>query len=320
MASNPRDKSEFRLVFRGVRGSYPTSGKQYLKYGGCTTCYEVWAGNCLIIIDAGTGIVSLGNELLNRYSASGHDAGSRTPIETIIIFSHVHADHIQGLAFFTPAFMPDSTIYLYGPDTSQYTFEEAITSAIMPPYYPISINDMYSLKLFRSISQVESIYWSPKRGIPDVVNNFREPERKKQAEKSSTVRISFMKSYAHPYEGVLIIRVEYNGKSIVVATDIEGYVNGDTRLIDFSRDADLLLHDVGYTTEVYKSLDNNRQGYGHSTVKMAVEVAERANVKRLALVHHEPANDDKIVDSIDKESKKLFPRAFAAHEGQEITL
>lgn len=319
MASSKK-RSDFKLVFRGVRGSYPVNGKQYVKFGGSTTCLEIWAGNCLIIVDAGTGLISLGSDLMDSYLKSGSDIESRTPVEAIFLFSHVHVDHTQGLPFFIPIFLPDSTFYIYGPDTADLAFEDALTSMLVPPFYPISRIDMHSLMLFRSISQVDSIYWNSDKGIPTVLNRYREFERKKQVESSSNVVITCMKNYAHPHEGVLVFKIEYNGKSVVIATDVEGYVYGDTRLINFSKNADLLIHDAGYNKEIYKSLNENKQGYGHSTLEMAVDVAKGAKVKNLALVHHDPNNDDATLSSLEKKSQKLFPNSFNAYEGQTIVL
>ncbi|MCP4723947.1 MAG: MBL fold metallo-hydrolase [bacterium] len=320
MTPTKKAKSEFKVVFRGVRGSHPVSGKKYQKYGGYTSCYEVRAGNCIIIIDAGTGIIDLGKEMIGEYIESGKDLESREPLEAIILFTHVHVDHVQGLPFFAPMNLADSTFYFYGPDAQGFSFEEAIGFGVEPPIFPISIHDMHSVKLFRSITGSESIYWSDKKGIPNVVNNFREIERKKKVAKTNPVKISFMKSYAHPNSGVFIYKIEYNKKTIVLATDTEGYVGGDSKLIKFSRNADLLIHDAGYTEAAYSDQSHCKQGYGHSTMTMAVDVAKKANVKQLALVHHEPANDDKIVDKIEKNAKKLFPNSFAAFGGQEVII
>ena len=318
--SAQKDESVFKVIIRGVRGSYPVCGKQYLKYGGNTTCYEVQMGDCIVIVEAGTGIINLGHDLMKLYHDSGKDVESRTPIQANILLSHVHIDHIQGLPFFTPIFLPDSTFYIYGPDKYNCTFEETLNMSIAPPYYPFSMNDMYALTLLRSLYQDEAVFWDSKKGIPTVVNTFREFERKKQALKNSSIQITCMKSYAHPNEGVLIFRIEFNNKAVVIATDTEGYVDGDTRLINFSKNADLLLHDAGYVSQVYKSLNNCKQGFGHSTMEMAVEVAKKAKVKRLGLLHHEPANDDKVVDAVEKKSQKLFPDCFAAYEDQKIIL
>ncbi|MFC1554599.1 MBL fold metallo-hydrolase [candidate division KSB1 bacterium] len=320
MASNKRLKKDFIVNFRGIRGSYPVSGKNYIKYGGDTTCYEIIAGECTIIVDAGTGIVNTGEDMMNKYLKSGKNPSSRTPIEAIILFSHYHVDHLQGLPFFTPIYLPDSTFYMYGPDTSDFTFEEVLTQYISAPYFPVTWKDMHSLKIFRSISQAETIYWGPDKGIPSVVNNLRETDRKNRIEQDSPIRISVMKSYAHPNEGVKVFKIEYNNKSVVIATDVEGYISGDTRLINFSKGVDLLIHDAGYLSEVYNSKDACKQGYGHSTMEMAVQVAKKAKVKKLALVHHEPTNVDKVVDAVERKAKKLFPNVFAAFEGQVVKL
>ncbi len=153
-----------------------------------------------------------------------------------------------------------------------------------------------------------------------VINDYRKFERKKQIEKDNDVRISCMKNYAHPNGGVMIFRINYNDKSVVIATDIEGYVYGDTRLINFAKNADLLIHDAGYTKDMYKSLNQNKQGFGHSTMEMAIKVAKKTNVGRLALVHHDPAYDDKTIAAIERSAQKLYPECFAAYEGQKIKL
>ena len=94
---------EFRIKFRGVRGSYPVSNKDFLKYGGNTSCVEVNVGGHLIILDAGTGLISLGNELMQKYIESGTTITDRTPVRCSILLSHIHLDHIQGFPFFRPS-------------------------------------------------------------------------------------------------------------------------------------------------------------------------------------------------------------------------
>jgi len=308
--------SPFIVGIRGVRGSYPVSGKQFLKYGGNTTCFEIWADGRLIIVDAGTGIIGLGNDLLKSYVKTTQHSLPGKPVEAILLFTHTHIDHIQGLPFFIPIFQGNTVLYIYGPDSAKSRFEDAVNFVLNPPLFPITVDDMSALKLFRNICSVESIYWGKEKGMPLVLNNYRESDRIKEARSSYPVRIMCMKSYAHPQYGVLIYRIEYNNKTVVIATDTEGYISGDTRLIDFARGADLLLHDAGYTSEIYASSDRCKQGYGHSTMEMAVEVARRAQVKQLALIHHEPASDDATVDNIEKKARELFPATCAAYENQ----
>lgn len=318
MISKPKDNSTFKIKIRGLRGSYPVCGEEFLKFGGNTTCYEIWADNCLIIIDAGTGIISLGHDLIKAQADQGPD--SRKNIESMMLFTHTHLDHIMGLPFFVPIFQGDTILYVYGPDSSKYKFEDALNFVLNPPLFPITVDDMDALKLFRNISQVESIYWGSNKGIPLVLNNYREHDRIEDACKRYPIHVSCMKSYAHTADGVMIYRISFNNKEIVIATDVEGYVGGDTRLINFAKGADLLIHDAGYTKEIYTSLETCKQGYGHSTMEMAVDVGMRAEVKQLALVHHEPLNDDKFVLETEKKAQAIFPNTFAAFEGQEIIL
>ena len=86
--------SEFNVKFRGVRGSYPVANKRFLKYGGNTSCVEVNVGGHLIILDAGTGLIELGNELMEKYIESGETITERKPVNATVLISHIHQDHI----------------------------------------------------------------------------------------------------------------------------------------------------------------------------------------------------------------------------------
>src|SRR5919106_2711688 len=103
---------KFTVRFRGVRGSHPSPGPGTVRYGGNTSCVEVRAGNHLILLDAGTGIISLGNEMMKNHLPSKPE---RQLSAMTILFSHTHHDHTQGFAFFKPAYLPTTTCYLYGP-------------------------------------------------------------------------------------------------------------------------------------------------------------------------------------------------------------
>jgi ribonuclease BN (tRNA processing enzyme) len=109
-------------------------------------------------------------------------------------------------------------------------------------------------------------------------------------------------------------------KSLVFATDTEGYTGGDRKLINFARGADLLIHDAEYDTQDYANLQIIKQGWGHSTWEMAVEVARAAEVKQLALIHHNPMHSDAYLDAMEKKAQATFPAAFMAREGQTVTL
>lgn len=106
--------SEFKVKFRGVRGSYPLAKKEFLKYGGNTSCVEVHVGGHIILLDAGTGMIDAGNELMKNYIASGVTVQERTPIKATVLISHIHQDHILGFTFFKPLHVPNSVINVFG--------------------------------------------------------------------------------------------------------------------------------------------------------------------------------------------------------------
>ena len=129
-----------------------------------------------------------------------------------------------------------------------------------------------------------------------------------------------MRSYAHPGGGVFHYRIEMDGKKVVVATDTEGYVGGDKRLIQFSHEADLLIHDAEFTSEEYINGVPSKQGWGHSSWEMAVEVAQAAGVKTLVLTHHNALHDDAFLDDVERQAQLLFPTAIVAREGLTFNL
>jgi ribonuclease BN (tRNA processing enzyme) len=136
------------------------------------------------------------------------------------------------------------------------------------------------------------------------------------------VVIRIHKSYAHP-GGVFVYRIAWHGKSVVYATDTEGYVGTDKRLVKFAKDADVLIHDAQYLDEHYwGQLEGlpSTQGYGHSTVTMACEVAASAQTGQLVLFHHDPSYTDTMLAGMERTAKSLFAESVAAYEGLEIVL
>jgi ribonuclease BN (tRNA processing enzyme) len=136
------------------------------------------------------------------------------------------------------------------------------------------------------------------------------------------VVIRIHKSHAHP-GGVYIYRITWRGKSVVYATDTEGYVGMDRKLAAFARDADVLIHDAQYNEQHYRGELAGfpaTQGYGHSTATMAAEVAAAAETGELILFHHDPAYPDDLVAAQESAAQKLFPDSHAAYEGFEIKL
>lgn len=308
---------EFKITFRGVRGSYPVCSQSQMKFGGNTACVELLINGRYIILDGGTGIINLGNKLIRDYIASGTDVESRKPIDSVILFSHAHLDHIQGLPFFKPAYIKSSKLFLYGLRARNRNFEQILSESIFDLIFPVELKEMSAQIEINNIHETETIIIHPDRIEPEVI---RENNNKELNVAEDTIVITCSKSYAHPKDGVMLYKISCNGKSIVYATDKESYIGGDSKLTTFARNADLLIHDSQYTIEDYVSPVNPRQGHGHSTPEMAIEAAKFANIEQLVLFHHDPSYDDDNLAKMEEKAKKSFSNTIVAYEGLEIDL
>jgi phosphoribosyl 1,2-cyclic phosphodiesterase len=302
-----------RITFWGVRGSYPVPGTETVDFGGNTACVEVRANEQIIILDAGTGIIGLGRSLTSRARQAGTD------LEATILFSHLHHDHTQGFPFFSPAYSPAARLHFFGPASFEKSLDMVLAHNQMPPMFPVTLQEMASAKDIHDIQGGDVILLGENSGGVALRNAAH---MRSSSLLTDVVLIRTHRSYAHP-GGVLAYRIEYDGQSVVYATDTEGYVGTDRRLVAFAKDANVLIHDAQFTEEHYSGQRDGfpaTQGHGHSTASMACEVAVAAGVEQLVLYHHDPNYDDETIRSIQTRAQSLFPDVTAAYEGLEITL
>ena len=293
---------DFTIKFWGVRGSYPTPGASTVQYGGNTACVEVNAGGRTIILDAGTGIIPLGRELAKKQN-----------LELLLLFSHLHHDHTQGFPFFVPAYIPKAKLHIYGPGGTAETVKHVLEHNQSSDTFPVSLRDMASNKDIQSLRESQIILWD-EDGVR-VVDSSPSPS-------PEAVVIRIHKSHAHP-GGVYHYRIEYQGRSVVYATDTEGYAGTDRKLVNFARNADVLIHDAQYSDDHYYGClagFPSTQGYGHSTAAMAGQVAASAETGQLILFHHDPSYADDWVAAQERAAKNIFPDSQAAFEGLTIRL
>ena len=295
--------NELKVKFWGVRGSYPTPGAGTVKYGGNTASVEVCAGKRTIILDAGTGIIPLGREL----------ARIRRTGEVLLLFSHLHHDHTQGFPFFVPAYLPSTRLHIYGPDGTHESMKNVLERNQSSETFPIGLREMASSKDIQAVRESQVIVWD-EEGVRVTESSVG------LSDEAVVIRIH--KSYAHP-GGVYVYRIMWRGRSVVYATDTEGYIGTDKRLVGFANDADVLIHDAQYLEEHYRGQLEGfpaTQGFGHSTVSMACEVAASARVGQLILFHHDPSYSDDVIAGMERAAKSLLAESTSAYEGLELVL
>jgi phosphoribosyl 1,2-cyclic phosphodiesterase len=250
----------------GSRGSIPVSGKDYLKYGGDTTCIDIRTkSGDIIIIDAGTGIRRLGNQLT--------DEGC---FDLNFIFTHAHWDHLMGFPFFNPLYFKKSTIRMHRCPFHSKFVETILSKVMAPPNFPVKYSDITAQLSYTDACPTEFEIGSV-RVVPIALS--------------------------HPNGGSGYKFIE-DGKTFVFLTDNElGYIHpGGLQFEDylkFCSNVDLLIHDAEYTPEEYKTY----MDWGHSVYTDALDLAQQAGVKKLGLFHLNPERTDKEMDKIVKDCR-----------------
>ena len=274
----------FRVRFWGVRGSVPMPGASTVRYGGNTSCVEVRAGDRVLALDAGTGLVGLGRSLEPRRA-----------LEVDLLMSHLHWDHIQGFPFFDPAFRKDALVRIHGSSRFTESFEEAFAAQMGGVYHPV-----------------------PFRSLPATIE-FVSVRDRARIDLEGEVSVT-MADLDHP-GGSIGYRIEYAGRSLVYATDHEHFTFVDPSLLALAKDADVLIYDAMYTDDEYVgNVGVHKVGWGHSTWQYGVRTAREAGVRRLVLFHHDPFHDDAFLDGIERLARAAFPNTTVAFEGLELDL
>jgi phosphoribosyl 1,2-cyclic phosphodiesterase len=259
----------------------------------------------LIILDAGTGIRNLGNELVQRNET----------IHAHILITHPHWDHIQGFPFFRPAFVAGNQLTIVGPEVKGVKLAELIAEQMNKIYFPVRLSELEAKIDFITLKE-------------DSIN----------------IHGAKVQSFFVNHPGFTLgYRITHNNKTLVYISDNEPFnaetshlfTNGEAevlklfreydgdprnRVLSFVKGADVLIHDATYTPEQYKE----RIGWGHSHYLHTLRLATDAGVKTLFLFHYDPSLADKDIDDIlaksNVEMRKLGCsfRLFASKEGLEF--
>jgi CheY-like chemotaxis protein len=256
----------------GTRGSISVSGPEYICYGGNTACMEICDKHSLIIIDAGTGIRSLGDKVM------------KSPYKEIhLIIGHTHWDHILGFPFFAPAYFPEYTIHIYAAKGFGKTLKELFQAMLDRDYFPVKLDEMRAKFVFYDLEDL-----------------------------NKPVQIGGIKIYytyaSHP-GATLCFRIHSENKIIGYASDNEmlvGYhghpqaidknhplLDPYRTILDFYMDCDTLIHEAQYYPKEYYT----KVGWGHSSISNATVLIKECHVKEWIVTHHDPSHTDDIIRS-----------------------
>ncbi|MBW2675216.1 MAG: response regulator [Deltaproteobacteria bacterium] len=258
-------KDHISFTFWGIHGTLTVPGRKTARYGGNTPCVTLCLpGDTLFIFDAGSGIKELSNHLLSE---------GRTITEAIIFITHPHWDHIHGLPFFVPLYPKGNSFDIYGPPNGSMSLRELIAGQMDGVYFPINIKEFGAEISFFDLGEEQFNIGA------------------------ATIQTMLLN---HPGQ-CLGYRLDYKGRSFCYVTDNELYPRSNAlydesyvrKLEGFIADTDVLITDCTYMDEEYEG----KIGWGHSSVNRAVEMSDRAGVKKLYLFHHDLDQTDDDIDN-----------------------
>lgn len=269
-------------MVRGARGTLPACGRDFLRYGGNTSCFTVESEDSLLIIDAGTGLTSVSRELVERNS-----------IPSIFwLLTHLHMDHLIGLPAFAPLYRDEVSVVFMADGERKGDWKSQLAQFMAQPYWPV--------RLYESGAGIR---------LQDL------PPSTQPSMECCGLLISWCR-VPHP-QGCVAYRIQGRKRTVLLATDAEfdpDVLPAD--FIAFARGVDHLFLDAQYDPIEYES----HRGWGHGSWQCAVEVALRAGVGELILTHHAPDRRDAEIDWIVEQAAKRFSRTRAAWEGMRVEL
>jgi phosphoribosyl 1,2-cyclic phosphodiesterase len=277
-----------RATVWGCRGSLAAPGAETLQYGGNTTCLEVELDDgTVLVVDAGTGIRTLGIDLVQRSPRALH-----------LLLTHLHLDHIEGLGFFAPLWRADQELHIWGPPSPVASLDQRLSRYLSPPLFPIRLDE-----------------------VPATVHCHDLPAEGFELGSATITALPVI--HRGPTVG---FRFEENGTSLAFMPDHEPYLGVEPGealpewLSGFAiaEGVGTLVHDAQYSESEYSS----KRGFGHSSIAHAVAFAQAAGAGRLVLFHHDPLHTDDDLGVLEARARELWGEnghpPSLAHEGMQL--
>ena len=270
------------VKFWGVRGSIACPTPDHMVYGGNTSCIEVTNGTNRLILDAGTGLRALGQDMMKANVTAA-----------TLLLTHTHWDHICGFPFFTPFYLPGREFrVMAGHLADKGGIRGVLASQMATPTFPVPLAALRA--------QMDYIDFHSGDTLPDLYPGLM-------------VRTAPLN---HP-DGATGYRMEWEGKVVCYVTDIE-HKPGETdmRVVELIKDADLVIYDCTYTDEEFPS----KVGWGHSTWQEGIRICRMAGARQLAIFHHNPDHTDPIMADIEAQAKKVWAGSIVARDEMSLVI
>lgn len=314
-----------KVTTYGTRGSLPVAGPQHVRYGGNTTSLRV-ESDCLppglvLAVDAGSGFLPLSKD------------GLKNGMEKLVLLmTHHHHDHTQGILIAPPFFMSKIAIDVYGPVENGIGPREVFEQTMKPPYHPVDFKTIAHHVRCHDVEHPTTRVFvcHPKGGFRMleievytrcVAEKRHLPFGAGQSYPVEECMVITMHRTEHPERTVGYRFVEPSGKTFVFLTDEEVRAAVPTSLKTFLKGADLLIGDAQYSEQTYRT---KTAGFGHGTPTYVVSLALEAGAKKVGFTHHDPQSGDDDIDSLVAEGRTLAGsnplEVFACADGQVIEL
>ena len=267
---------QMKVTILGARGSVPVSGAKYARYGGATACVLLETASDIMILDAGSGILNLPQHIWKKHK------------KIHLFLSHFHMDHLMGIPMSPMMYDKDAEIIFYAADGD--AVHEALKQMMKEPLWAIGTDAFLAKTDYRSVSK----------------------EPCQIAENRITVKTM---STPHP-GGSLAYRLEWEGKSVVYATDCELDEQVSREMEYFAQDAQLFILDAQYTQDEYE----NCKGYGHTYMERSALVIAGSDAKKGLLFHHAPTHTDEQLVEMERQLQQKWNQVTFAKEGDIIIL
>jgi phosphoribosyl 1,2-cyclic phosphodiesterase len=273
-----------QITFWGVRGSYPVPGAATVRYGGQTSCVEArTASGETVIVDAGTGMRSLGNKLLAE--ANGQ------PRPYHVLLSHVHWDHIQGLPFFSPAYISGTKISVHALLTAANELDQVIGGITRHEFFPMPLEAVPANFDFHQVEPGVDFAIGAFHITPIALNHpFGSVGYRIDADGQSWAYVAD----TAPFDQVLHKQHFLSGLEPLSSNDKVALGAMRSALVERLKGVDTVVYDTHFLPEEYARFPH----YGHSTPDQALDICAEAGVRCLVLYHHAPAHSDDQMDQI----------------------